>query len=229
MPPLNKKEIEFWKDDSERSTCYFVPEQPLKFPSRRRTRRVHFDDQINTKPVLPLNEYTNNEIKDSWYCIADFSRFREDIETTVHLIHNRPKDVDDLLYTSRGAEYRLADVTERRRRLRSQARSAVLSEQEFQRAIGDNNDEKIAAVYSQTSTLTMQDAIDLAAADKIDANQYQSEECQKEAFSDDWIRSVSTKYSCSHAHHRVEESNEWDVSGFDDSWIREVAGPLVCI
>jgi hypothetical protein len=140
--------------------------------------------------VLNLNGYTDDEIEDTWYFGADYSRFRRYLATTVHLILNRPDDLDGLQYTSRGAECRITEVVARRHRSRSQARSAVQYEQDFQIIIGERNDDRLAAVYSQITSSTVRDALDLAALDQLAAYQSQNEECKKEEFSDDWIRSI---------------------------------------
>jgi hypothetical protein len=227
MPPLNKTEIEFWKGGAENNRSFRVlTEQPLKY-SRRPRKVVRFDDRVDLEHVLHFKDYTNDEIEDTWYCGADYSRFRKDIATTTHLILNRPDDVDGLQYTSRGAECRIAKAVERRHRSRFQAWSAVHYEQDFQRVVGDKNDDRVAALYSQTTRSTVRDALDLAALDQLDANQYQNEECQKEAFSDDWIRSISAHHSCAYELRHIQEQSFWDDSGFDDSWIRDVSIPLV--
>jgi hypothetical protein len=191
MPPLNNTEIDVWKDDAENNRSFSVlPEQPLKHYSRRPRKRVRFDEQVDVEHVLNLNGYTDDEIEDTWYFGADYSRFRRDLATTVHLILNRPDDLDGFQYTSRGAECRITEVVARRHRSRSQARSAVHYEQDFQRIIGERNDDRIAAVYSHTTRSTVRDALDLAALDQLAAYQSQNEECKKEEFSDDWIRSI---------------------------------------
>jgi hypothetical protein len=201
---------------------------------RPRKKLVRFDEQFQVFYVLHLNDYTSDEIKDTWYSGADNSRFRKDIATTVRLIINKLEQdhVDGLQsYSSRGAECRMQCVLKHRHQLKCQAWSAVLDEQEFQREVGERNDDRIAAVYLHLSRQAVLEAFQLAATmmDRFDdAYRYENEHCQpKDEFNDDWIRSIATQQDCTNANRPTKQLNFRDDAGFDDTWIRDVSDPRV--
>jgi hypothetical protein len=228
MPPLSKTDVNFWKYDIENRRSFSdLPEQPLKKYSRRSRKLVHFDEQLQVKYVLHLNDYTSEEIKDTWYSGADNSRFRKDIATTVRLIINKSEDIDGLQYTSRGAECRMKQVLKRRYKLKFQTWSVVLDEQEFQREVGERSDYRIAAAYIHVSRDAVREAFQLAIMDQFDAYRYQNEQCQTDEFSDDWIRSISTQQDFTNANQPTKQPNFREDAGFDDTWIRDFSDPRV--
>ena len=223
MPPLHKDE--FWNENSERSARSSVQHtEELKFIPLSR-KQVHFNDDVDVKHVLHRTDYTDFESENAWYSIADYGSFREDSTTTVRLIVNRPGEIDNVRYASRGVEHRISSVREQRYRIRIQARSAVLDEQLFQRSIGERDNGIIATLYKQKAESSLQDALEMATRDQCDATLHQNEILREENdFSDEWIKSISTNHSCAHHCRTI----SWS-SGFNDSWISEIAAPLMYI
>lgn len=235
MPPLNKDiEFDFWVNDPET-----LPEQPLKADRRRRRRprkTVRFnEEEQQVREIISRNEFTSQEIDASWYTADDFTSFKRDVTTVTYLMIHHPGCIDDVKYTSRGAECRVDAIVQRRHRWRLEGRTAVMVAQ----GRGDNVN-VMAAVYSDLSHEAVREALEIAILDEEDGRAYQTEECQptfpKDLFSDEWISSIATLAGPSSTDEllpRTSESiNFWndtdnDDSGFDDSWLRDIAGPMI--
>ena len=232
MPPLNKDvEFDFWMYTPEQ-----LPEQPLKSDHRRRRRpgkSVRFNEEQQVHEIISRNEFTNQEIDDSWYTADDFTTFKRDVTTVTYLMIHHPGCIDDVKYTSRGAECRVDEIVQRRHQWRLEGRTAVMVAQ----ARGDGH--LMAAVYSDMSHEAVREALEIAILDEENAKAYQKEECQptfpKDLFSDEWISSIAVLTSSPSVYQpelTAPEANFWndndyDDSGFDDSWLRDISGPLI--
>jgi hypothetical protein len=232
MAPLNNSyeySCGYWNQQSgSRGSFSALPGQPYK-PARRQRQVARFREEVTLHNVMALSDFTSDEVQESWYKTSDYNEFRKDIAVSVYLMGNEPHAFDDVKYTSRGAECRIEAAIARRHRWKLEAKSAVLDEQDYQDAMGEKNEGGISAVYCQASQAAVFDAIDAAALDQFNAEEYQKESSVQDDFNDDWISSIS---SCSgssyhYDHKSTCESSLWDESGFDDSWIRDVSGPLV--
>lgn len=232
MPPLNKIDVGNAPNSTHRHGFRSTesPEQSLnEQPSRSASstpKSVRFDYQVRLYFVLHRNDYSQHEAKSSWYSGMEYTSFKREIAMTVRMVSstNPPRKLDCKDYTSRGVECRTVHKLESRHRAKSEARSAVFEEQDFQRHTGKKNVEWVAAKYRQETKETVQEAICLGAADELDARIIHNEGNEKEEFNDDWIRSVSpTNHKCwDEMQHPTfwEDDNE---SGFDDSWIRDLS------
>ena len=224
---------------------FFYKSAVIATTRRRRVTTARFnDDAIVIHPTISLSEMTNDEKRQCWYDQQDYDEFRSDIAITVCLIQNRSDMLDDIKYTTRGAEIRVPTTLDKRHYWKRQARSSVLKEQQTQNIMGVYDSEKIAAIYCQCSLQAQFEAVEFASMDRIDANsfynrqQYPKEEENEQeeihdGFNDDWITSISSSsedsssveiYSllcCGAEEHSISFAD--DESGFDDSWIREVS------
>lgn len=197
----------------------------LKSHAEGTQRRARFSESVTCHLTLTRSEYSEEESKNCWYSASEYASFRQDVCTTVYLMQIDPNRVDGVDFTMRGVEHRVAEVSLQRRRLRSLSISAVLDEQSFQRGIGESSQDEIAKLYARHCEHAVLEAINLAAWNKLDAEQSQSDIAEDDFFADDWISSVSSTASAEkNCVIPWEESELLDnVSGFDDSWLRDVA------
>jgi hypothetical protein len=212
-------------------------------------RSVHFSDVTHNQVwLIPhWKDYTDSEVQERWNSGVEYQRFRLDVSDTLYLLASAPHMVDGGEYTARGVEGRAPDVILHRHRVKNEARSAVLEEQSYQQAMGEEpNEALIAAVYSQASKEAEQDALDVAQLDAVDALRFQKEgneereqhlrqlvqeqQCQdwllSDSFDDSWISSVASV--CEYSSHPQQsfESSTLDVCDsvaviFDKSWLTE--------
>ena len=196
MPPLNRETV--YHDDfcEELPTNWRgLPQQKIvshdeifmhPTPKRaqpshaRRRKSVRFHTFSLQYPTMNIDDFTTDEIEDTWYTTDDFCRFSRDISRTLFFMMNEPNLIDDIAFTSRGAECRLEHVTQRRRRVRSQARELVFQAQKETASLADTrNDDGIAYGYSQFSQAIAYEAIAKASLDQRDAHNFRCEDYRR--------------------------------------------------
>lgn len=228
---------------SPAGSCLSLDELELfKFVSHVR-KRVTFKtgkELQQIKFIEPLREWVHGEYSSQWFSQEDYENFRRDVFHTIYLLRNRPECLDGVTFTARGTECRDPAVVERRQRVKRLAWQAVFDEQEACRknASGkpSGRDDWMATIYGDLTRPALREALDLGASDAKESERIQNELSKKEltqddAFSDDWIRSISShckRDDSASAFSKYEEGLD-DVyglcmlgvpSGFDDSWIR---------
>ena len=186
------------------------------------TKRVRFDDHTRQPAIAYVGELNPDEIVACWYTRADYYQFQQDITLTLHMMMYEPNCIDNINFTSRGLECRLAVAVDRRHKVKMKAWTAVLAEQACQNDSGEGNQEWIAFAYGKCCHSGDAEALDLARLDQLDAARYQHETTR---FDDEWISSLSSSGK-SNGYERASLEPTFDDDegfGFDDSWITEVA------
>ena len=210
----------------------------------RCNRRVSFDTQrVTVRFIEPMSEWTGEERQARWHSQEDYSTFRRDVFHTLYQLRNHPESIDGIAYTIRGVECRDPAIVGRRQRVKQAGWQAVFGEQEARRNRGENrpNDgpDWMATLYSNAARPTVLESLDLAALDELEVKEFYKNDQQPncacgtdDAFSDDWIRSVSscgenptlpTKAATATGQQEEEECGFCvfgGSSGFDDSWLR---------
>ncbi|KAG7347426.1 hypothetical protein IV203_016131 [Nitzschia inconspicua] len=205
--------------------------------SRKRVTFHTGSELRSTKWIASFSEWSPEEQASRWYTQEEYGNLRRDVFHTLYLLRNRPESLDGVSYTARGVECRDPAVVGRRQRYKQLAWQAVFEEQEALRKDGDASGDRdwLATLYSNAARPALHEALDLAALDEVEANQIYREEQQRlipnedDAFSDDWIRSISshstdTDDSITGFSHKHDEESGFCVFGpasaFDDDWIR---------
>ncbi|KAL3894105.1 MAG: hypothetical protein SGARI_007843, partial [Bacillariaceae sp.] len=162
-------------------------------------------------------------------------------------LRNHPESIDGVAYTIRGVECRDPSIVGRRQRVKQAAWRAVFGEQEARRnddahggsCPNDGQDDWMATLYSNASKPSVLESLNLAALDELEVQEFckmDQPNCVcgggDDAFSDDWIRSVSScgdkpKTAMKATTTTASEEDEdcgfcvfGGSSGFDDSWLR---------
>ena len=121
--------------------------------------------------VLPLTEYTPNEVSACWFSKAEYNSFKRNSLVTLQL--NRAGELaandNNPEHTMRGLECRTRECTDSRRLLRFQAAAAVFNEQARQQDLGIQDPEALSEAYHSLSWHSMYDAHTQGMADEQDA------------------------------------------------------------
>ena len=207
----------------------FIPiqESPLKqnecATQNHQRIRVSFSEQNTMYGIPGLEDFSEQEVVDSWYKTPDFLVFRRESFLTVDIARIDPSRIDDIEYTLRGAEHRVKEVCDRRNLMRWRARRAVMMEQEFQEGIGEASSDRLAEEYAHVSADAVYDALNIAAIDQMQASSFRSEHLADETFSDRWIKAISSdlEKKCTQVGilYTKEQGSTETGTCFDDSWL----------
>jgi hypothetical protein len=226
MPPLNRCTQPEPLDNSSRhsaeapSSLSYPHDDDVttnKLSDLHGRKSVAFHETINHVELIDHHrDWSVTERSYRWHSQQDYTKFRQDILSTIYVVRNHPEQIDGEEYTIRGIEGRDQANVERRQQLKQRARSVVFEEQQFQRmntnrilstsssslSLIEGND-WMASQYRQAAKPALQEALDLAVLDQIAALNYQMEgrvihtideedDNIKDEFNDDWIRSISS-------------------------------------
>eukprot|EP00533_Pseudo-nitzschia_delicatissima_P015009 CAMPEP_0197275092 /NCGR_PEP_ID=MMETSP1432-20130617/13490_1 /TAXON_ID=44447 /ORGANISM="Pseudo-nitzschia delicatissima, Strain UNC1205" /LENGTH=259 /DNA_ID=CAMNT_0042740963 /DNA_START=43 /DNA_END=822 /DNA_ORIENTATION=+ len=214
---------------------------PLAFlPPREKS--VSFNHQAEVEYLPSHRDWTQEERFSRWYSNDDYTHFQLDIYDTIYLRRNDPESIDDTTHSARGVECRDPIVRRRRRQWKQEAWDAVFEQQRIQRKMNNETDGYnylVASMYYHLSQPATRAAIDFAARDEIDANEYERQDntCLDEGFvdlfNDSWISTVASSHSEGSSNSNLVEGSSvnnggdedfgfsvfGEKSGFDNSWL----------
>jgi hypothetical protein len=133
--------------------------------NKANTPCVSFYEFVMVHPHLHLNEYSENEVKMTWYNSNDAAVILKDCEQTIKAMVSCTSD-KDIEYCPRGLEYKTASGAQLRLRNRFNAWDAVLDEQDRQFQEGADNTERIGQVYRNCGFGSVQAAHLMALCDE---------------------------------------------------------------
>lgn len=175
-PPRPSKNIEestpMMIDSYETEQVDFLIESQRSQRGQRRLRKsVSFDEVVMVRPVIPLAEFTDQEIINSWYLPVEKQRMRAEIMNILKVIKEKNKN-SKKQFNVRGLEW-LAQKDKVRERARKASINEILQEQANQRANASESEDAIMydslrfrKVYRRHSKSAMHTAV---AMGKIDA------------------------------------------------------------
>lgn len=99
-----------------------------KTTRKRVSVRISEDDNV-VHDILPLSEYTPEEVRCCWFNRVEYISFKRSSLITLNLNREGKLVHDDPERTMRGLECRTRECTDSRRTLRDNAMAAVLNEQ----------------------------------------------------------------------------------------------------
>jgi hypothetical protein len=131
------------KDSFAKNTTRNVP--PAKKEERR---RVTFNTRVSVRPMIHVNDISDEVIRDVWFCSDDFTNMKKGFARTVKLISFGVYQGDDDEHCARGLEYRIRAGALARRENKLSGLEAVLDEQDRQEvSCGVVNDELIRRAF----------------------------------------------------------------------------------
>jgi len=175
---------------------------PLAFlPPRQKA--VCFNDQVEVQYLPNHRDWTEEERFSRWNSDTDYRNFQLDILNTMYLLRNEPESLDDICHSARGVECRDPIVRRRRHQWKQEAWDAVFEQQRIQRENKyDTNGYNylVASMYYHLTQAATRSAIDFAAQDERDANEYRHEDnpCldeEMDLFNSTWIGTVASSHS----------------------------------
>ena len=135
------------------------------------SKHVTFNKLVMVVPHEHINNFSDQEIRDSWYNKRELDQIKTDIIDTVqNKMATRGSHYDETgesSYCTRGLEYRTRLGMEQRKNTRCNAWDAVLDEQDRQWCNGEYNDERLAQVYMACTRKSVRVALLLARQDKL--------------------------------------------------------------
>jgi hypothetical protein len=134
-------------------------------------RKVAFDKVVKVRKTLNISNYTQDEIRDTWYTQEDMLRIYTENRAIVALVDKNGGQLsenDHTTSTIRGMECRTRQGALRRMKNKILSRKVVLREQERQRDNKDvrNDPEYIYLVYYSIASKCQTEAIELALEDE---------------------------------------------------------------
>jgi len=145
--------------------------------SRKRISTVRISEEDNVvHELLPLCEYTPEEVRSCWFSRVEYNSFKRSSLITLNLNRGGKLALDDSERTMRGLECRTRECTDSRRALRDSATGAVLSEQFQQRRLDVWDPQAVADQYHSVSWKSQYTAYTQGLADEQDAQETSFEE-----------------------------------------------------
>lgn len=256
MPPLNfNDDTDFLTRDfsnshakgssigrEDRTNVFINPQQndidptwKFAYPPKRKNCRksVSFHEHIRVEFLPTRYDWSEEEKNSRWITNNDYLGFQLDVSNTLFLLRNEPESIDDASHSSRGVECRDPSITHRRRNARNEAKNIVFEWQRMYKQINNNNDQDgyLIACLSLLAQNSMQQALDFAAQDELDAKKFQNVvhhppnnvDDDDLLFGYDEISLLSTKSQNSSfiSTDTSTTASSDDTTDFDNSWLRE--------
>ena len=136
--------------------------------NENKKKSVSFNETVHCRTTISLEDITDVEKRNSWLQedeIASIKKRCQWVVSQVEKTGSRQLDDGRILYV-RGLENQMREHATRRQHNMVVAREEVFSEQEFQDMCGLCDDERIAAVYANTTSKSRQQAILIASQDR---------------------------------------------------------------
>ena len=141
-------------------------QQQVQQPAAPQKRNVHFCKKVKVQPTLHVNNFTDKEIRSSWYTQNEIATIRQRTKDMMKLLQsqsnsNTPQKVlerqqgnndDESTFCIRGLEHRTRKGMKAKTSSRMMAWDVVLNEQSRQQDAGIVDVELISHVYKQTTT-----------------------------------------------------------------------------
>eukprot|EP00543_Licmophora_paradoxa_P002622 CAMPEP_0202441098 /NCGR_PEP_ID=MMETSP1360-20130828/389_1 /ASSEMBLY_ACC=CAM_ASM_000848 /TAXON_ID=515479 /ORGANISM="Licmophora paradoxa, Strain CCMP2313" /LENGTH=201 /DNA_ID=CAMNT_0049055847 /DNA_START=36 /DNA_END=641 /DNA_ORIENTATION=+ len=145
------------------------------------TRSVRFNQTVDYRSCLHVNDYTDDEYDTAWYSKQEYAEMKREIAITLRIIKAGLILPDGL--TFRGLEYRTKEGSLARKENKAHGLIAVLEEQDRQRSMGFSDDELISRAFmaqSQPCTLAAQRRGKLDATEVVVGQSFTQGEAKKQ-------------------------------------------------
>ena len=136
---------EFWIEEDPGS-CLSIGSEKKQATGPLSAKCVSFNDIISAIAVTHINDYTQEDINETWYQKEDYQNMRKGMKQSIKFMVKYGIVDDDLEFCSRGLETG-ADRRQRRQN-KNESFAVVNNEQQLQRIEGSDLSELIAMLYS---------------------------------------------------------------------------------
>eukprot|EP00339_Tiarina_fusa_P018774 CAMPEP_0117022308 /NCGR_PEP_ID=MMETSP0472-20121206/16777_1 /TAXON_ID=693140 ORGANISM="Tiarina fusus, Strain LIS" /NCGR_SAMPLE_ID=MMETSP0472 /ASSEMBLY_ACC=CAM_ASM_000603 /LENGTH=190 /DNA_ID=CAMNT_0004728125 /DNA_START=52 /DNA_END=624 /DNA_ORIENTATION=- len=130
------------------------------------SRSVSFNVDVRCIRALHINNYTDEEITDTWFTKTEYKQMKREIKLTVGMMDKKSRFAEGINFSSRGLEDKTADMIVQKVEHRFLALDAVLDEQDRQREAGICDAEALRLVYTEYSFVSHMSAFLMATLDE---------------------------------------------------------------
>jgi hypothetical protein len=138
-------------DYSENSIASSSEANNCPLHSRYPRRTISFSFVVDVHEIMSVKDYSDEEIKNTWYSSLEFQQVKADAKATVKKMATSGSEPDNEEWTSRGLESRTREGNKQKFQHRRFSKSAVFMEQEQQEATGIYDPEMLADFYHETT------------------------------------------------------------------------------
>jgi hypothetical protein len=155
MPPLSLTEEVAIIDygDHQSSDTASISSTMTRPITPKSPRSVSFAPQVDSQSSLHLNDYTEEEIKTSWYSNDEYKMVKLACRVTVSVVAQGELLPPDQCF--RGLEHKTKEGMQTRMMSQIHSLSAVMDEQDRQRKEGEQDDVHLALVYMNDTAQCM--------------------------------------------------------------------------
>ena len=200
--------------------------------NHRRKSSVSFHEDIRVEFLPTRHDWSEEEKNSRWISNDEYLGFQLDVSNTLFLLRNQPESINEVTISSRGVECRDPSITYRRRTMRKEAKQIVFARQRIQnKQMNDNHhhhyqDEGyLIACLSILAQNAMQQALNFAAQDELDAKKFQNVvHNQPNSDVDDLLfgyDEISPQSFISSGTNTAAAATSDDTTEFDNSWLQE--------
>jgi hypothetical protein len=130
-PPRPSQEVYVDTYEAHRVQEIMTNQQQRQLERARMRKNVSFDEVVMVRPVLPLEQYTDQEIISSWYLPIEKQRMKQEIAAIIKVVKKK-NEKSGKKFNVRGLEW-LATKDKSRERRRKASIIEILNEQRVQR------------------------------------------------------------------------------------------------
>jgi hypothetical protein len=142
---------------------------------KRENRRVHFKTMVSVRPILHVDDMSEERIHAIWLNEKDMEDIRNSLSETLKLMSVREPKIDNESHFYRGLEIRTRKGERERAMNKSNALNAVLDEQDRQRSMGIHNEKLLGQIYTTECRVAKSHAYRLGITDELLAKRIQDE------------------------------------------------------
>jgi hypothetical protein len=155
-------------DSPSRSPAAPVPRKP------RGASKVRFYPRVRIQRVTNRKNLDKQQVQDVWYSRDEFKAIRKECFDTIKLLKQCEVLEEEEGYCVRGLEYKTPDAYKERQHNKTEIRTVVFEEQDYQFENGMNDLSWIAKLSNDQSRSCVQAAIAVALQDATVAKEYLS-------------------------------------------------------
>lgn len=158
-----------------------------KEEKNKERKRVTFQENVRVRPTVHLDDMTDEEISNVWFCRKDFNSIKRAVATTVKIISHQAYNEavhDNDQCCSRGLEYRVRSGALARKENKRHGTEAVLDEQDRQCQYEITDDERIRQLFQKATVHCRVSALQMGLRDEHEAKMIHEEDKEQCGFND---------------------------------------------